>query len=51
MNKGTWEIAGDNLRIKPEFLNDLEIISASDDILVLKFFGNLNFKRGKCEQF
>lgn len=50
MKKGTWEIVGDKLRIKPEFLNDLKIISASDDLLVLKFFGKLNFKRGKCEQ-
>lgn len=50
MKKGMWGIVGDKLRIKPEFLNDLEIISASDDILVLKFFGKLNFERGTCEQ-
>lgn len=49
MKSGKWSIADKKLSIRPQFIKDLEVTSFTNEKMVLKFFGNLHFTRGKCE--
>jgi len=49
MKNCKWNIKDNKLRLKPEFISDLEVLSLTDREMVLKFLGKLHFLRGSCE--